>query len=175
MIKRDEIIKIGQFNKPHGLDGEISFTFTDDIFDREDSPYIVCPIDGIFVPFFIEEYRFRSDNMALVKLIDIDSAEKARMFTNLDVYYPKKYIKDEEAFTTGKDFFLDYTVFDIEYGKLGVITSIDDSTANVLFVIEDDNEEVVLVPAVDEFVESIDNDKKEIHLKLPHGFLHINS
>ena len=50
MIKKEELIKIGQFNKPHALNGEISFTFTDDIFDRSDCDYIVCDIDGIFVP-----------------------------------------------------------------------------------------------------------------------------
>ena len=34
MIKKDEVFKIGVFNKPHGVKGELSFTFTDDIFDR---------------------------------------------------------------------------------------------------------------------------------------------
>ena len=96
MIQRDELIKIGIFNKPHGVQGELAFTFTDDIFDRCESPYVVCEIDGIFVPFFIEEYRFRSDTMALMKLEDVDSEEEARPFTNLDVYYPKAYITNDE-------------------------------------------------------------------------------
>ena len=30
MITREELIKIGRFNKPHGVKGELSFTFTDD-------------------------------------------------------------------------------------------------------------------------------------------------
>lgn len=54
MIRRDELIKIGRFNKPHGVRGEISMTFTDDAFDRCDSPYIVCLVDGIFVPFLLK-------------------------------------------------------------------------------------------------------------------------
>ena len=36
MIKREDVYKIGLFNKPHGIHGELSFTFTDDIFDRAD-------------------------------------------------------------------------------------------------------------------------------------------
>ncbi|BDW79747.1 hypothetical protein BFINE_55420 [Bacteroides finegoldii DSM 17565] len=68
MIKKEEVYKIGLFNKPHGIHGELQFTFTDDIFDRVDCDYLVCLLDGIFVPFFIEEYRFRSDSTALVKL-----------------------------------------------------------------------------------------------------------
>ena len=48
MIKKDEVFKIGIFNKPHGVKGEISFTFTDDIFDRVECEYLVCLLDGIF-------------------------------------------------------------------------------------------------------------------------------
>ena len=96
MIKKDEVFKIGIFNKPHGVKGEISFTFTDDIFDRVECEYLVCLLDGIFVPFFIEEYRFRSDTTALVKLEGVDTSEKARMFTNVEVYFPKKYVGEEE-------------------------------------------------------------------------------
>lgn len=47
MIKKDEVFKIGIFNKPHGVKGEISFTFTDDIFDRVECEYLVCLLDGI--------------------------------------------------------------------------------------------------------------------------------
>ena len=95
MIKKDEVFKIGIFNKPHGVKGEISFTFTDDIFDRVECEYLVCLLDGIFVPFFIEEYRFRSDTTALVKLEGVDTSEKARMFTNVEVYFPKKYVSSD--------------------------------------------------------------------------------
>ena len=37
MIRKEEVYKIGIFNKPHGIHGELSFTFTDDIFDRVES------------------------------------------------------------------------------------------------------------------------------------------
>ena len=94
MIKREDVYKIGLFNKPHGIHGELSFTFTDDIFDRADCDYLICRLDDIFVPFFIEEYRFRSDSTALVKLEGVDTAERARMFTNVEVYFPVKHAED---------------------------------------------------------------------------------
>lgn len=94
MIKREDVYKIGLFNKPHGIHGELSFTFTDDIFDRADCDYLICRLDDIFVPFFIEEYRFRSDSTALVKLEGVDTAERARMFTNVEVYFPVKHAEE---------------------------------------------------------------------------------
>lgn len=171
MIKREELIKIGQFNKPHGLSGELAFTFTDDVFDRTECPYIVCEIDGIFVPFFLEEYRFRTSTTALVKLIDVDSAEDGRMFTNLDVYFPKSYVREDEAMEGGKDFFLKFKVMEEKHGYLGNIVEVDDATANVLFVIENDDEEQLLIPAVDEFVTNIDEKNKVIYMKLPEGLI----
>ena len=97
MIKKDEVFKIGVFNKPHGVKGELSSTFTDDIFDRVDCDYLICLLDGILVPFFIEEYRFRSDTTALVKLDRIDNAEQARKFTNVEVYFPLKYVEEDDS------------------------------------------------------------------------------
>lgn len=51
MIKREDVYKIGVFNKPHGIHGELSFTFTDDIFDRVEAEYLICLLDGIFRTF----------------------------------------------------------------------------------------------------------------------------
>ena len=102
MIKKEEVYKIGLFNKPHGIHGELQFTFTDDIFDRVDCDYLICLLDGIFVPFFIEEYRFRSDSTALVKLEGIDTAERARMFTNVEVYFPVKHAEEAEDGGAGR-------------------------------------------------------------------------
>ena len=59
MIRRDEVYKIGKLGKPHGVKGEITFAITDDVFDRVDAEYLVLDIDGILVPFYLEEYRLR--------------------------------------------------------------------------------------------------------------------
>ena len=137
MIKKDEVFKIGIFNKPHGVKGEISFTFTDDIFDRVECEYLVCLLDGLFVPFFIEEYRFRSDTTALVKLEGVDTSEKARMFTNVEVYFPKKYVGEEEDSDDIPtwNYFIGFKVEDVNHGELGEIVAVDDSTMNVQHIL----------------------------------------
>ena len=171
MIRREELIKIGQFNKPHGVHGEISFTFTDDVFDRGESPYIVCCIDNIYVPFFIEEYRFKTGSTALIKLVDINNDTAARDFTNLEVFYPKcHYVEDDEE-ATPDDYFIGYTINDITYGTLGEVTAIDDSTINVLFVVTTPDERELLIPVQEAFVHAIDEEERIIHMDLPEGLL----
>ena len=78
MIKEDEVFKIGKFIKPHGIKGEISFAFDNDIFDKADCPYLICLIDGIYVPFFVKEYRFKGAETALITLEDITSDLQAK-------------------------------------------------------------------------------------------------
>lgn len=170
MIKKEEVFKIGIINKPHGVKGEVSFTFTDDIFDRvEDCDYLVLLLDGILVPFFIEEYRFRSDNVALVKFEGIDSTEKARTLTNVEVYYPVKFMDDQEEISSW-NYFIGFRVEDIHHGCLGTVVDVDEATMNVLFVIENGDEEVLL-PAHEEFILDIDRKKKILKVDIPDGLL----
>lgn len=171
MIRREELIKIGQFNKPHGVRGELSLTFTDDVFDRAESPYIVCCIDNIFVPFFIEEYRFKTDTTALVKLVDIDSDNDARAFVNLEVFYPKRYYIENDEEETPDDYFIGYAIHDITHGALGEVVAIDDSTINVLFVVETPTGGELLIPVQEAFIRAIDEDARIIYMDLPDGLV----
>lgn len=170
MIKKEEVFKIGVINKPHGVKGEVSFSFTDDIFDRvEDCDYLILMMDGILVPFFWEEYRFKSDNVALVKFEGIDTAERARMFTNVEVYFPKKYM-DEQDEITSWNFFVGFQVNDVRHGALGEIVDVDDATMNVLFVIEKEGEELLL-PAHEEFILDLDKKNRVLTVEVPEGLL----
>ena len=89
MIKQEEVYRIGRLGKAHGVKGEVSFQFDDDIFDQIDADYLVLDIEGILVPFFMEEYRFRNDSVCLVKFCDIDTQQQASELTGCDVYFPR--------------------------------------------------------------------------------------
>ena len=173
MIKKEEVYKIGLFNKPHGIHGELQFTFTDDIFDRVDCDYLICLLDGIFVPFFIEEYRFRSDSTALVKLEGIDTAERARMFTNVEVYFPVKHAEEAEDGELSWNFFVGFRMEDVRHGELGEVVEVDTTTVNTLFVVEQEDGEELLIPAQEEFIVEINPEKKLITVELPEGLLNL--
>ena len=173
MIKKEEVYKIGLFNKPHGIHGELQFTFTDDIFDCVDCDYLICLLDGIFVPFFIEEYRFPSDSTALVKLEGIDTAERARMFTNVEVYFPVKHAEEAEDGELSWNFFVGVRMEDVRHGELGEVVEVDTTTVNTLFVVEQEDGEELLIPAQEEFIVEINQEKKLITVELPEGLLNL--
>ncbi|MCE2615961.1 MAG: ribosome maturation factor RimM [Phocaeicola sp.] len=171
MIKVEDVYKIGKFNRPHGINGELLFTFTDDIFDRVDCDFFICDMDGILVPFYIEEYRFRSDMTALVKLEDVDSEEKAKMFTNVEVFFPKKYVdklSDDEVLSW--NYLVGFSVEDVKYGILGMVVDYDDSTMNVLLKIDNAGKELLL-PAHEDFIMEVDKENKKLIVQIPEGLL----
>lgn len=170
MILKSSVFPIGQVNKPHGVNGEMSFSFTSDIFDREDIPYFVFEIQGILVPFFLEEYRFKGSTTGLLKLEGVTTEEQARGFYGLTIYLPKKFLEKVETAEIELDYFAGFSLVDAEKGLLGVISEVDQTTENVLFVIPTKDDEL-LIPAGEEYIEDIDHDKKIIYVKLPEGLL----
>jgi len=170
MIAKDDVFPIGQVIKPHGVNGEMSFAFTTDIFDREEVPYFVFELEGLLVPFFLDEYRFRSETNGLLKLDGVKTEEQAKIFSGLTIYLPKTFLEKVEDNEIELDYFVGFSLIDEESGLLGVVSEVDQSTDNVLFVIEKPDDEL-LIPAGEEYIQNIDHEKKIIYVKLPEGLL----
>ena len=174
MIRREEVYKIGKIGKPHGVSGEINFMFDDDVFDRTDAEYLVLDIDGILVPFFMEEYRFRSDSTAIVKFCDIDTQEKVRQLTGCEVFFPRAHAGDDDGVVTWSAI-VGFAVIDQESGRrVGTIRSVDDSTVNTLFEVSADGGQDMLLPAHEELIADVDMAGQTITMHLPEGLLTCN-
>ena len=169
MIRPEEVYKIGRLGKAHGVKGEVSFQFDDDIFDRVDADYLVLDIDGILVPFFMEEYRFRNDTVCLVKFCDIDTQQRAQELTGCDVYFPRA-LAEEADDDLSLASLVGFTIVSAPDGfPVGIIASIDDTTANILFELEDGR----LIPANDDLIVDIDTEHRQIRMNIPEGLLDI--
>ncbi|MCI7046481.1 MAG: ribosome maturation factor RimM [Prevotellaceae bacterium] len=170
MIKQDDVYKIGRIGKPHGIKGELTMMVEDDVFDRVEGEYLILLIDGILVPFFIEDYRFRSEQSALVKFCDIDTQERASELTGCDVFFPRSLSDSDDTDTLTWQEAIGYQVADDNSGKtLGTISYIDTSTANTL--IELDNG--MLIPAAYEIIKDINTEQRLITMSLPEGLMEI--
>lgn len=178
MIKPQQVYPIGRIGKPHGVKGEMNFMFDDDVFDTTDSDYIIIETEGILVPFFFEEYRFRNDNTAIIKLEGIDTQEQAREFTNCVVYFERSKAENAEDETSSllspqkNRQIVGFTIVDAQTGKsIGTVMDIDDSTINVLLVIESEDQQQMLIPANEDLIEGIDLQRQTITMRLPDGLL----
>jgi len=169
MIRQEDVYKIGRLGKAHGVKGEVSFQFDDDIFDRVDADYLVLDIDGILVPFFMEEYRFRSDSVCLVKFCNVDTQQRAQELTGCDVFFPRALAEEDDEMPS-LSMLVGFEIISVPDGSaIGKIAAIDDSTANILFEMEDG----MLIPANDDLIEVIDAEQQQIKMNIPQGLLEI--
>ena len=169
MIKKEEVFKIGRLGKAHGVKGEVSFHFDDDIFDRVECEYLVLEIDGILVPFFMEEYRFRNGYLAFVKFRDVDTQERASELTGCDVFFPRDLAATEDEMPI-LSMLVGFSIVDAATNKsIGVIEDVNDQTANILFELDNG----ALIPASDELIMNIDTEHEEIVMNIPEGLLEI--
>ncbi|MBQ8046809.1 MAG: 16S rRNA processing protein RimM [Prevotella sp.] len=171
MIKQENVFQIGRIGKSHGIHGEVTMHITDDVFDRVESDFVVLEVDGILVPFFMEEYRFRSDETVLVKFSGIDSQEQVRQLTHCGVFFPRDKAVDGSNEVSWAQL-SGLSVIDQTTGKpVGEIKDIDYSTINMLFEIATPDGRKVLVPASEELIEDIDLQARIVRMRLPEGLL----
>lgn len=168
MIRKEDVYRIGRLGKAHGIKGEVSMQVEDDVFDRVDADYLVLELDGIMVPFFLEEYRFKTDETALVKFEGVGTQERARELTGTEVFFPRELAEASDDGELSYAQLVGYSVIDGRTGRnVGEIAYVDEQTINIMFELKDGT----LLPASEELILNINTDKKEITLDIAEGLI----
>ena len=118
MIELSEVQRIGQIVKPHGVGGEMAVTVPASLDWTDDIDCLVCSLDGILVPFFLESIRTKSNNTILVKFEGYDTVESTSRFMGVTVYIPLKYLAESEDEEPSWSTFLDWKIVDSHAGAL---------------------------------------------------------
>lgn len=173
MIKKEDIVEIGKFQKTHALKGELNALLDiEEDYVEEGNPLVV-EIDGIFVPFYGASIRPKGSESYLIQLDGVDSQEKAQELVNKTIYGLRENLIDyfDDPEMVMKSDFIGYMIKDENHGEIGKVVDIDDSTANVLFVVENKDGKKIYIPVADEFIISIDDEYKLILVSLPDGLI----
>lgn len=177
MIRREELIAIGHYNKPHGVSGEISATVDVDIDVLQSLTCLVSEIDGIFVPFFINSCRPKTAETVLLTIDGIGNEQEATRLVNHDIFALKRDYSQSsvEADADGYplDYFIGFELQDSDGTRVGEIADVDEQTENAIFIINRNDTEL-MVPASDDLIVEFDIDKKVMVMDLPQGLIDLN-
>lgn len=168
MIELSEVQRIGQIVKPHGVGGEMVVTVPASLDWTDDIDCLVCSLDGILVPFFLESIRTKSNSTILVKFEGYDTVESTSRFMGVTVYMPLKYLAESEDEEPSWSTFLDWKIVDSHAGALGSVHAVDDSTPNILFLVRDGERERI-IPANAEWITKVDRKNRTLMYNLPEG------
>lgn len=176
MIDRSKLAEIGVFNKPHGIKGEISASFDDDVLDLvEDFGHLFVELDGLKVPFSIISVRPKGSETLLLTLKGISDEKQAAKLSGLPVYIEKELLPESDEEEDDGFYLEDLIGFRLFDGDdlVGTIDGYDDSTENVLFEVSRNDGSVVLVPASAELFENVDVENARVVMNLPEGLLNL--
>lgn len=166
MILKENLSAVGRAIKPHGVRGEIFCAWDFEEFFLSENDFLILEMDGIFVPFFIENVRTKSDGL-LIKFYDIESETQAKIFASKTLFVNKEKVPQETKVQDLR-YFIGFKIVDETAGDVGEILDVNTDTANALFVLDGK-----LIPVAEEFILDIDHQKRVIFCALPGGLLNL--
>ncbi len=169
MIIKDDCVKIGFINKPHGVKGELTLTLFEGFYAEDiDVDFLLLEIDNGLVPFSVEAQREKGSKTLLVKFEDVESENKAHELSGTEVYVESSNLSMDEDSVSGA--LVGYLVVDKLKGNIGVITAINEIANNPLFEVDNNGIEI-LFPVNPDFILNIDDQQKILNVNLPEGLV----
>jgi len=173
-MRKEDCFYLGKIVKKYSFKGEVILkldTDEPDIYENLDAVFL--DLGKNLLPFFIKTSLLQKGNQLRIRFEDINNESDADGILKTDVYLPlnllPKLIGDQFYFHE----IIGFKLEDINYGEVGIITSINDKTAQDLFVIEKENVEI-LIPMIDDFIKKIDRKNKKVIVETPEGLIEMN-
>lgn len=172
-MRKQECFYLGKIVSKYSFKGEVLVKLDSDdpeLYESMESVFV--SLRDSLVPFFIEQSRLHKSSLLRIKFEDVDSEEDADRIMGSELYLPLEFLPPLEGTKFYFHEVIGFTVIDQNFGKVGVITSINDTTNQALFVIDHQGTEI-LIPINDEFLTKVDREKKIVEVKSPAGLIEL--
>lgn len=170
-MKKEDCFYLGQIVKKYSFKGEVLAKLDTDepeLYENLDS--ILLNLRNNLVPFFIESCQLHKSELLRIKFEDIDTEADADALIKSELYLPLDLLPELDADKFYFHEIIGFTVKDENFGIVGTVKSINDSTAQALFEIDRDGIEI-LIPMNDEFIVEVDKKNKIILVNTPEGLI----
>jgi len=170
-MQKEDCFYLGKIVKKHSFKGEVIIKLdTDEPGLYENLESVFVDLGNNLVPFFIEKSSLSKSTMFRVKFEDVDTEQDADAIMRAGIYLPLNLLPK----LSGKKFYfhevIGFTVVDTSFGEVGEIVSINDSSAQPLFEIDRNGNEV-FIPMIDNFIQKVDRENKIIEVTTPEGLI----
>jgi 16S rRNA processing protein RimM len=173
-MKKEDCFYLGKIVKKYSFKGEVILRLeTDQPEIYEDLNTLFLDLGKNLVPYFIERSLFQKGNHMRIQFEDVYSEAEADAILKTDVYLPLDMLPE----LSGNKFYfhevIGFMLEDVNFGEIGRIDSINDATAQPLFVTKTKDSEI-LIPMTDDFIKKIDRKQKKVWVETPEGLIEMN-
>ena len=170
-MKKEDCFYLGKIVKKYSFKGELLAKLdTDEPELYENLDAIFIDLRGNLVPFFVESSQLHKSDLLRLNFEDVDSEADADALLKCDLYLPLDLLPKLEG---NKFYFhevIGFKITDENFGEVGIIKRVNDSTAQALFEIDRNNIEI-LIPMNDEFIVNVDRENKTVYVNTPEGLI----
>lgn len=170
-MKKEDCFYLGKIVKKYSFKGELLAKLdTDEPELYENLDAIFIDLRGNLVPFFLESSQLHKTELLRLNFEDVDNEADAEALLKCDLYLPLKLLPQLEG---NKFYFhevIGFTIKDTNFGEVGIIKGINDTTAQALFEIDRSGVEI-LIPMNDKFIVEVNRKTKTILVNTPEGLI----
>ncbi len=172
-MKKEDCFYLGKIVRKYSFKGELLIKLDTDqpeLYENLDAVFI--NVGSNLIPFFIESSQLHKSDLLRIKFEDVTTEADADSLMKSDVYLPLELLPKLEG---NKFYFhevIGFTIEDVNFGKVGIIKGINDTTAQALFEIDRNGIEI-LIPMNDEFIKKLDRKNKSIRVETPEGLIQL--
>lgn len=174
-----EYVVIGYTRKAHGLTGELKISIEDrylEDFLKNERVYIA--VKNAKMPFFIANIRGKGE--MIVQFEEVDDRDAAQAIQSREIYLrTQDLLADEDReFEVEEDetlvygYLTGYLLVDQTAGEVGEIAEVLEMPQQEMAMLRYRNREV-LIPLNEQFIVSIDREKRQVLTDLPEGLLEV--
>ncbi|MFD2543297.1 ribosome maturation factor RimM [Lacinutrix gracilariae] len=170
-MKKEDCFFLGKIVKKYSFKGEVLVKLDTDepeLYDGLESVFV--DLRGNLVPFFIENAQLHKSELLRLKFEDVDTEDDADAILKSNLYLPLEFLPKLEDDKFYFHEIIGFTIKDTNFGDVGTITGVNDTTAQALFEIDRDGIEI-LIPMNDHFIKKVDKENKVILVETPEGLI----
>ena len=172
-MTKEDCFYLGKIVKKYSFKGELLAkldTDQPDIYENLDAIFI--EVNGTLIPFFIEKSQLHKSDLLRLKFDDVTDEADADALMKCDLYLPLDLLPKLDG---NKFYFheiIGYQLIDENFGAVGTVKGVNDSTAQALFEVDRNGIEI-LIPMNDDFITNLDRVAKTITVNTPPGLIEL--
>ena len=167
----EQMISVGKILKPHGLKGDLKVLL---LTDHPEQRFLAG--NKLFVEtsdsvrkYTVERSKHFKQNMILLKLVNIDSGDDAEGLSGTYLTIPENEIAPLESGRFYIFQIIGLNVYEETGEYLGKVLEVRQTGGNDIYIIQDNHEQELLIPALKEVVKKVDVDNKTMVVSLLPG------
>lgn len=170
-MRKEDCFYLGKIVSKYSFKGEILVKLdTDDPELYQNLESVFVSLGNNLVPFFIDRCRLHKSDLLRIDFEEVKTESDADRIMGSALYLPLTMLPK----LAGNKFYfhevIGFTLLDAVHGDIGVLQSVNDTTAQALFeVLKGDRQ--LLIPITDEIITKVDRENRTISVTTPEGLV----